>query len=73
MLMVYLPKEKLLSEADAYTPLPPNAAPPTPVSPFTINLADNMTRLGLAVDDLLPLHGRLVPLAELNRTIGRAP
>ena len=73
LLMVYLPKEKLLSEADAYTPLPPNAAPPTPVSPFTVNLADNITRLGLTVGDLLPLHGRVVPLAELNRTIGKAP
>ena len=29
--------------------------------------------LALAVDDLLPLHGRLVPLAELYRTIGRVP
>src|SRR5262249_42418467 len=27
-LMVYLPKEKLLVEADAYTPLAPNAQPP---------------------------------------------
>ena len=69
----YLPKEKLLSQADAFTPLPPNTAPPTPVSPFTVNLADNITRLALAVDGLVPLHGRLVPLAELNRTIGRAP
>ena len=28
MLMAYLPKEKLLIEADAYTPLPPNTPPP---------------------------------------------
>jgi glyoxylase-like metal-dependent hydrolase (beta-lactamase superfamily II) len=72
LLMVYLPKEKLLCEADAYTPLPPNTDPPAPPSPFTINLSDNITRLGLAVTDLMPLHGRLVPVAELNRTIGRA-
>ena len=73
LLMVYLPKEKLLSQADAYTPVAPNATPPTPPSPYNIALADNITRLGLAVGDLLPLHGRLVPLAELQRTIGRAP
>jgi len=73
LLMVYLPKERLLSEADAYTPLPPNATPPTPPSPFTVNLVDNITRLSLAVDGLLPLHGRLVPLAELHRTVGRTP
>lgn len=73
LLMVYLPKEKLLSQADAYSPLPPNATPPTPPSPYTVALADNITRLGLAVGDLLPLHGRLVPVADLYRTIGRTP
>jgi len=72
MLMVYLPKEKLLSQADAFTPLAADAPVPTPPNPATVNLADNITRLGLAVDRLLPLHGRLVPLVELHRTIGRA-
>jgi glyoxylase-like metal-dependent hydrolase (beta-lactamase superfamily II) len=74
MLMEYLPKEKLLIEADAYTPLPTNTTPPPqPVSPFTTNLADNLTRLSLTVDQILPLHGRIVPLAEMYRTIGRTP
>ena len=27
-------------------------------------------RLGLDVDRLLPLHGRIVPLAKLTRAIG---
>jgi glyoxylase-like metal-dependent hydrolase (beta-lactamase superfamily II) len=71
MLMVYLPKEKLLVEADAYTPGPANAPPPATVSPYSVNLADNIGRLNLAVDQILPLHGRIVPLAELNRAIGR--
>jgi len=73
MLMVYLPKEKLLSQADAYTPVPPNATPPTPPSPYNIALADNIARLKLDVGDMLPLHGRLVPVAELYRTIGKTP
>jgi len=73
MLMVYLPKEKLLSQADAYTPVPPNTAPPMPPSPFNFALADNITRLKLDVGDLLPLHGRLVPIAELYRAIGKTP
>jgi glyoxylase-like metal-dependent hydrolase (beta-lactamase superfamily II) len=73
LLMVYLPAEKLLIEADVFTPLAPNAPPPTPVSPFSINLADNLARQGLVVDQILPLHGRVVPLAELYRTIGRNP
>ena len=48
-------------------------APPTPVSPFSINLADNIARQGLVVDQILPLHGRVVPVAELYRTIGWNP
>jgi len=50
MLMVYLPKEKLLIEADAYTPPAPNVAPMTPPNPFTISLVENITKQGLAVD-----------------------
>jgi glyoxylase-like metal-dependent hydrolase (beta-lactamase superfamily II) len=72
LLMVYLPKEKLLSQADAYTPAPPNAPPPAAVNPSNVNLADNIKRLGLAVDQLLPLHGRIVPLVELHKAIGQA-
>lgn len=71
MLMVYLPKERLLIQADAYTPGPANAPPPTPPHPFNVNLAENIARLGLNVDQLLPLHGRIVPLAELHRAVGR--
>ena len=71
LLMAHLPKEKLLIQADTFTPLPANAPPPSPVSPFTIGLADNIARLGLAVDQHLPLHGWIVPMAELLRTIGR--
>jgi glyoxylase-like metal-dependent hydrolase (beta-lactamase superfamily II) len=73
LLMVYLPKEKLLSQADAYTPAPPNTAPPMPPSPFNLALADNIARLKLDVGDMLPLHGRLVPGAELYRAIGKTP
>ena len=72
LLMVYLPKEQLLSQADTFTPIPAGATPPMPPSPFNVGLADNITRLGLTVDRHLPLHGRLVPMAELNRQIGKA-
>jgi glyoxylase-like metal-dependent hydrolase (beta-lactamase superfamily II) len=70
-LMVYLPKEKLLIEADAYTPLPPNAPPPATPNPLHLNLIDNIERLQLAVDRVLPLHGRVVPLSELYATAGK--
>ncbi|MEX2221055.1 MAG: MBL fold metallo-hydrolase [Candidatus Rokuibacteriota bacterium] len=71
MLMVYLPKERLLIEADAFTPGPPNAPVPAIINPLSVNLADNVARLNLGVDRILPLHGRIVPLAELHRMIGR--
>jgi glyoxylase-like metal-dependent hydrolase (beta-lactamase superfamily II) len=70
-LMVYLPKERLLIEADVYTPLPPNAPVPNPINALHLELVQNIERLKLGVDRILPLHGRIVPLAELHRTIGR--
>jgi hypothetical protein len=36
-----------------------------------MNLSDNVVGLGLQVDQLLPLHGRIVPPAELIKVIGR--
>jgi glyoxylase-like metal-dependent hydrolase (beta-lactamase superfamily II) len=71
LIMAYLPKEKLLVEADAYTPGPPTAPPPAQPNPLHVNLYDNIERLKLAVDQLLPLHGRKVPLAELQKAIGK--
>ena len=64
-LMVYLPKERLLIEADAFTPGPPNAAPPATPNANHVNLIRNIERLKLSIDRILPLHGRVVPLAEL--------
>ena len=72
-LMVWLPKERLLIEADAYTPGPPGAAPPPVPNLLQVNLVQNIERLGLAVDRILPLHGRVVPLSELYTQIGRKP
>jgi glyoxylase-like metal-dependent hydrolase (beta-lactamase superfamily II) len=69
--MVYLPKEKLLIEADAYTPLPPNTAPPATPNANHVNLINNIEVLRLSVDRILPLHGRMVPLSELYNTAGR--
>jgi glyoxylase-like metal-dependent hydrolase (beta-lactamase superfamily II) len=71
LIMAYLPKEKLLVEADAYTPTPPNAPVPTQANPFSVNLYDNIERLKLSVDQILPLHGRIVPLNELAKAIGK--
>ena len=72
-LMVYLPKEKLLIEADAFTPGPPNSPPPPAPNANHVNLVQNIERLGLQVDRILPLHGRVVPMSDLLLAIGRRP
>jgi glyoxylase-like metal-dependent hydrolase (beta-lactamase superfamily II) len=72
LVIVYLPREKLLSEADAFTPPPQGTPPPMPPSPFTVNLAENLKRLNLAVDKVLPLHGYIVPIADLHRAAGHS-
>ena len=70
--MVYLPKEKILIEADAYTPQPPGAKPPSPPNGNNLNLVENIERSKLAVERILPLHGRMVAAAELYTTSGRS-
>src|SRR5262249_45011057 len=69
---VYLPKDRILIEADAFTPVAANATYPMPPSPSSVNLADAVARLKLGVDTLLPLHGRKVTLTELHKAVGRA-
>jgi glyoxylase-like metal-dependent hydrolase (beta-lactamase superfamily II) len=70
IVMVHLPKEKFLIEADVYTPPGPNAPAPTSVNPTWVSLADNIKKLNLTVDNILPLHGRMVPIADLHKGIG---
>ena len=72
-MMAYLPKERLLIEADGYTPIPPGAKPPATPNANNVNMIENIERLKLAVDRILPLHGRVVPLADLYTTAGRSP
>ena len=70
-LMVHLPAEKRLIEADAYTPGAPGTPPSNPPNANNLNLLDNIERQKLAVERILPLHGRVVPLAELAMAAGR--
>jgi glyoxylase-like metal-dependent hydrolase (beta-lactamase superfamily II) len=70
-LMVYLPQDRLLVEADAFTPGAPNAPPPTTPNPNNLDLIANIERLGLPVDRILPLHGRVVPVGDLYAAAGK--
>jgi glyoxylase-like metal-dependent hydrolase (beta-lactamase superfamily II) len=68
--MVYLPREKILIEGDAFTPLAANAPPPAAVNPFAVNLDENITRLKLDVKQIAALHGpRLATMADLKAFI----
>ncbi len=73
IIMAYLRKEKLLIEADVYTPLAPGAEPPKVPNPQAVNLESNVRRLGLEVDRIVSVHGRVVPYSELLATIGKKP
>jgi len=72
LLMVYLPKERILIEADAYTPAAPNTPAPATPNPFTMNLYENVRRLKLDVGPIAPLHGRIVTWADLLSAIGKS-
>lgn len=72
IIMAYLPKERLLIEADVFTPAAANAPPPATPHPFTVNLYQNIERLKLSVEHIAPLHGRMVTMADLLRAIGKA-
>jgi glyoxylase-like metal-dependent hydrolase (beta-lactamase superfamily II) len=61
MLMAYFPKERILVEADAYSPA-------SAVQPYVANLLDNIRQRQLKVDRVLPLHGPIAPFGELEKT-----
>ena len=75
LMVAYIPKEKVLFEADAYNPQPTTATPPSPPSPFTTNLLDNIERLKLDVQRVVPVHypadNRVVTVQEIRRWVGR--
>ena len=75
LIIAYLPKEKVLVEADAYNPQPMNATPPNPPSPYTMALVANIERLKLDVNRIIPIHypadNRVVNRAELMRWVGK--
>jgi glyoxylase-like metal-dependent hydrolase (beta-lactamase superfamily II) len=75
MLIAYFPKEKVLLEADGYNPQAATATPPSPPSPYTTSLYDNIQRLKLDVQRVVPVHypadNRAVTIAELARWAGK--
>lgn len=70
LLAAYIPKDKLLIQADAFAPRP--GAPPLPApSPFTINLVENVARLKLDVERVAHVHGGVDPYEAVLKAAGR--
>lgn len=71
--LVYLPAEKILVEADAFTLPAPGATIPSPANPYSVNLYENIRKLKLDVKQIAGLHGpRVATLADLEGYIGLA-
>jgi glyoxylase-like metal-dependent hydrolase (beta-lactamase superfamily II) len=70
LLMVYVPKEKLLIQADMFVQRP--GAPPLPApSPFTTNLVENVERLKLDVQRVAHIHGGVDSWGEILKASAR--
>src|SRR5262249_15240473 len=71
MLMAYVPKEKLIIQADLFTPRP--GAPPLPApSPYTTNFVENVERLKLDIQRVAHVHGGTDSWAEVLKAAGRS-
>jgi glyoxylase-like metal-dependent hydrolase (beta-lactamase superfamily II) len=69
----YLPAEKILIVADAFSPRAPVTQTPANINPATKNLWENIERLKLDVQTVLPIHGRMVKVDELKLEAGVRP
>jgi glyoxylase-like metal-dependent hydrolase (beta-lactamase superfamily II) len=71
IIMIYFPKEKILSVCDMFPRIPADAPVPETISPFATNLLENIDRLKLDFDVILPFHGTVTNKAELMRVVRR--
>ena len=65
LLMAYFPRERVLVEADVYTP-------GSAAQPFAANLLENIRKRKLRIDRIVPLHGQIGPFADLVKTVEAA-
>ncbi|MDA2939273.1 MBL fold metallo-hydrolase [Acidobacteria bacterium AH-259-A15] len=70
MLMAYLPEEKIVIQADLYDP--PAPYEPLPTTPTAANRSfyNHVQRLGLDVETIAPIHGRVVPWTDFLKVVG---
>jgi glyoxylase-like metal-dependent hydrolase (beta-lactamase superfamily II) len=63
MLAIYLPRQRALIEADSLNPQPDPLDSPTAI-PNLVQFYGAVEKLGLDVDEIIPIHGRIVPFDE---------
>jgi hypothetical protein len=66
MLVAYFPKERLLVEADVYTP---GGA----VQMYAGNFFQELKKRNLRIDRVVPLHGKVVPYAQFVKEATAPP
>ena len=62
MLMVYVPRDRILIQVDAF-------GAGSAVYPYSANLLENIQKRKLRVDRIVPLHGPIVKMAELEKIV----
>ncbi len=72
MLIAYLPKEKLVVEADLYTPPAPGEPSLDAPSPSNRTFYQNVQRLNLDVEAIVPIQGSPVPMATFVEFVNQA-
>jgi glyoxylase-like metal-dependent hydrolase (beta-lactamase superfamily II) len=70
MLMAFLPRERILFEADSFIPGRPGAA--HPAIPNLIHFYEAVRRLRLDVAQIVPSHGRVTTYDDLRETVERS-
>ena len=63
MLMAYFPKERILVEVDVFSP-------GSATAPYAASLLENVKKLNLRVDRIVPLHSTIAPFSDLVKTVG---
>ena len=66
MLIAFLPKEKIVIEADMYTPAAAGM-PPAPPTAAAKTLLNNVRRLKLDVSTIVPIHGPVIPWTDFMK------
>jgi glyoxylase-like metal-dependent hydrolase (beta-lactamase superfamily II) len=62
LLMAYFPRERVLVEADAFSP-------GGTYHPYAQNMIENIQKRKLRVDRVVPLHGTIMPFADVQKAV----